>query len=161
MHILPAKTTNVLRHVLNCAGRLIMRSRRIYHMSHVLRKLHCLHFELHVNGPMYAYKTTHTMAPSLLNCLISASKPVGNTLTKSTCSVQNCLEQIRISKIVAAILWNSITGEHLNRVRILLHLRNYWKSIFSMDVTDLEYDTYLNVILIWMLRFNDSSKHFK
>ena len=38
----PAKTTNVLRRVQNCATRLIMRSGRSLHMTHVLRKLRWL-----------------------------------------------------------------------------------------------------------------------
>ena len=55
-----------------------MRSGRNYHMTPVLRELHGLPFEIHVNYKvhMYTYKAMQDMAPSYLTCLLIKSKPL-------------------------------------------------------------------------------------
>ena len=117
---LPAKTTNALQRVQNCAARLIMRSGRRDHMTPVLRELHWLPLELRVNYKvlMYTYKAMHNMAPSYLTCLVNKSKPVRTT--RSSTKILLVVPKITLNRygkrtfqMGAATLWNSITDEHL------------------------------------------------
>ena len=86
----------------------------------MLCKLHWLPFELTVNYKvcMYTYKAIRNMVPSYPNCLINVCKPVRTT--RSSTKMLLVVPKIALNrydkrtfKIGAAILYNSITVEHL------------------------------------------------